>query len=99
SDCGLNPDDVPDANFFNDPHPRDPGLAGQFGKDNVLYVRSPDRPRFVKTSISPLPGTLVTGASFAVSVQVRVGQAASPIDAASARVRFERNEPPGLFLP
>lgn len=99
SDCGLNPDDVPDSNFFNDPDPRDAGFAGQFGKDNVLYVRSPDRPRFVASTVAPLPGSVVTTASFNVTVQVQVGASATPIDAASARVRFERTEPPGLWRP
>ena len=80
SDCGLNPDDVPDANFFNDPAPRNPGFAGQFGKDNVLYVRSPERPRFVFTTVTPLPGTLVTGASVALSVQVQVGASGTPLN-------------------
>lgn len=99
SDCGLNPDDVPDANFFNDPHPKFPGLAGQFGKDNVYFVRSPDRPRFVAASASPLPGTLVTSRSFTVSVEIEVGASRTPIAASSARVRFERTEPPGLWRP
>ncbi len=99
SDCGLNPDDVPDANFFNDPAPPFSGLAGQFGKDNVYYVRSPDRPRFAGATASPLPGALVTAASIAVSIQAERGQSLTPLDPASARIRFERTEPPGLWRP
>ena len=99
ADCGLNPDDVPDSNFFNDPHPASSGLGGQFGKDNVLYVRSPERPRFVASTLLPVPGGVVTSASFTVTAKIHVGASATPIDVASARVRFERSEPPGLWRP
>ena len=62
-DCALNEDDVPDANFFNDPSPKFKGFGGQYGKDNVYLVRDPLRPQYIKTSPSPKPGTLFTGSA------------------------------------
>lgn len=99
SDCGLNPDDVPDSNFFNDPSPMFAGLAGQFGKDNVYYVRSPDRPKFVATSVAPLPGTLITTGGVSFTIQAQRGASGTPLDPTSVRVRFEESEPAGLWRP
>jgi hypothetical protein len=44
ADPDLNPDDVPDSNFFNDPNPRFEGFGGQFSTDNLYFVRNPNRP-------------------------------------------------------
>ncbi|MCC6748305.1 MAG: hypothetical protein IT371_11645 [Deltaproteobacteria bacterium] len=97
SDCDLNPDDVPDANFFNDPSPRVPGFGGQFGKDNLHFVRDPQRPKYQPETLSPRPGTLFTSGSVVLSVQARPGAGGTPIDAGKVKVRLHTNEPPGMF--
>src|SRR5262245_14667507 len=61
SDPTLNPDDIPHANFFSDPHVA--SGCGQFGKDNCLSVRNPNRPVFDVTSFTPGHGALVTSSS------------------------------------
>jgi glycosidase len=96
SDPALNPDDVPDANFFRDPTPRDAGFCGQFSTDNCLRVRDPLRPRFLTETFSPGHGALVTSPSAQITVEVQRGGDGSPLVGATARVRFEDEEPPGL---
>src|SRR5262245_53644012 len=51
ADCNLNPDDVPTANFFPDPHPRFPGFGGPYGKDSLYFVRNPNRPKLMAPSV------------------------------------------------
>ena len=99
TNCNLNEDDVPDANFFNDPVPKFSGLGGQYGMDNVYKVRDPLRPQYVTTSVSPKPGTLITKSPAVVSVKVKAGwgSGAKPIDKKSIKVRLHVNEPPGIF--
>ncbi|MBM4283326.1 MAG: hypothetical protein FJ137_22145, partial [Deltaproteobacteria bacterium] len=89
----LNPDDIPDSNFFRDPDPRDTGFCGQFSTDNCLFVRNPDRPTFVATSFSPGHGALVSTAPVQISVDVRKGANGRAFDPASVRVLFEDKEP------
>jgi glycosidase len=99
SDCALNEDDVPDANFFNDPSPAFKGFGGQYGKDNVYLVRDPLRPQYIKTSPSPKPGTLFTGsATVVVSAQAKPGNGNTPIDPTQVKVKLHVNEPPGIFF-
>jgi glycosidase len=95
-DPSLNPDDIPDSNFFRDPTPRDSGFCGQFSTDNCLFVRNPDRPTFVASSFLPGHGALVTAASTPIEVQVLKGRNGRAIDASSVRVFYEDREPPGL---
>jgi hypothetical protein len=98
SDCGLNPDDVPDGNFFNDPAPKFPGLAGQFGKDNIYYVRDPARPQYDKNSLDPKPGTLFTAPGPVVlTAKAKPGNAGTPVDASAVKVKLHLNEPAGMF--
>ena len=99
ANCNLNEDDVPDANFFNDPNPKFSGLGGQYGMDNVYKVRDPLRPQYVASSVSPKPGTLITKTTATVSVSVKVGagSGAKPIDTKSVKARVHLNEPPGIF--
>lgn len=92
----LNPDDIPDSNFFRDPNPRDSGFCGQFSTDNCLFVRNPDRPTFVASSFSPGHGQLVTSAPVQLSVDVRKGSNGRALDAASVHVFFEDKEPSDL---
>lgn len=103
ADPNLNPDDVPDSNFFNDPNPSFTGFGGQFGKDNVYFVRNPKRPKIDASSVAPLPGTLISAAAIDVSVRVNLGSDRAAIDPATAVVRLERNEPygyaPGALVP
>jgi glycosidase len=95
-DPGLNPDDIPDSNFFRDPNPRDAGFCGQFSTDNCLFVRNPNRPTFVSTSFQPGHGQLVTTAPVALTVDVRKGQDGRALDPASVKVFFEDQEPVDL---
>ncbi|MFO0726849.1 MAG: alpha-amylase family glycosyl hydrolase [Myxococcota bacterium] len=95
SDPGLNPDDIPDSNFFNDPHPRFRGFGGQYGKDNVYYVRDPDRPTLDVDHVSPHPGALISDGNTTLSVHANLGRSRTAIDPGSLKVRFERNEPYG----
>src|SRR5262249_20469763 len=97
ADCNLNPDDVPTANFFPDPHPRFAGFGGPYGKDSLYFVRNPNRPKFTAASVQPPNATVVTGASVALSVQATLRAAGTPLDPASVHVRFEMDEPPGLL--
>jgi len=97
SDCNLNEDDVPDANFFNDPNPKLAGFGGQYGKDNLYNVRDPLRPQFIKSSPSPKPGTLFTAAQVVLSVQAKPGSANTSIPPAGITVKLHTNEPRGMF--
>jgi MYXO-CTERM domain-containing protein len=98
SDPDLNPDDIPNSNFFNDPHPRFTGFGGQFGKDNVYIVRNPRRPRLIASESSPLSGSLITQQSTELSFRVELGSDMRPIDPASIRIRIERNQPFGFYF-
>lgn len=95
TDPELNPDDVPDSSFFNDPHPRFTGFGGQYGKDNVYRVVNPMRPTV--TPSSPKSGSVVTSLPFSLRVSVALGSDGSPIDTASIQVRYEREEPYGSY--
>lgn len=92
----LNPDDIPDSNFFRDPSPRDTGFCGQFSTDNCLYVRNPDRPRFDAASFLPGHGALVTTDPVQVEATVQKGANGRALDGASVRVSYEDAEPPGV---
>ncbi|HEY1100999.1 MAG TPA: alpha-amylase family glycosyl hydrolase, partial [Myxococcota bacterium] len=92
----LNPDDIPDSNFFRDPNPRNPGFCGQFSTDNCLFVRNPDRPTFTASSFAPGHGALVTTSSVTLSVNVTKGANNRALDASSAKVFFEDKEPVDL---
>ncbi|HEY4222414.1 MAG TPA: hypothetical protein VGO62_13760, partial [Myxococcota bacterium] len=96
SDPSLNPDDIPDSNFFRDPAPVNPGFCGQFSTDNCLNVRNPARPVFDPTSFQPGAGALVTSSSQAISVNVARGQGNAAIDASSVHVYIEDAEPAGV---
>lgn len=98
TDPDLNPDDIPDYNFFNDPRPRFRGFGGQYGKDNVYYVRNPRRPRFDTASPTPGPGALITQPTPQLRVRVDRGSDLREIDAASIHVRIEQDLPYG-YLP
>lgn len=98
TDPDLNPDDIPDANFFNDPRPRYRGFGGQYGKDNVYYVRNPRRPRFDAATAVPGSGALVTQATPELRVRVELGNDRAAIDPSSVRVRIEQELPYG-YLP
>jgi MYXO-CTERM domain-containing protein len=89
----LNPDDIPDSNFFRDPNPRDPGFCGQFSTDNCLFVRNPNRPRFVASSFLPGHGAFVTSSSVTLSVEVRRGADNRALNAGSVRAFIESKEP------
>jgi hypothetical protein len=97
SDPGLNPDDIPDSNFFNDPNPRFRGFGGQYGKDNVYYVRDPERPTLDVAGATPHAGALISDGNGTLSVRVNLGQGRTAIDGSSLHVRFERNEPFGHY--
>ena len=99
TNCDLNEDDVPDANFFNDPAPKFSGLGGQYGMDNVYKVRDPLRPQYIASSVTPKPGALVTKSSVTISVKVKMGSGSGskPIDKNSIKARLHVNEPPGIF--
>jgi MYXO-CTERM domain-containing protein len=100
SDCNLNPDDVPDANFFNDDTPKFSGFGGQFGKDNLYSVRDPKRPQYDKASVNPKPGSLFkTGSSITVSVNAKLGVDGKPLDAGMVKVTLHENEPLALYKP
>ena len=97
NDPNLNPDDVPDANFFNDPNPQFDGFGGQFGKDNLYFVRNPLRPKFNKETASPLPGELLSNGVLEVRANINLGSAQTPLDQATARARIEADEPFGVL--
>jgi len=97
SDCNLNPDDVPTANFFADPRPRFPGFGGPYGKDSLYFVRSPNRPRFVAATVQPPAAAVIVAAQVTLSVGVALGAAGTALDPASVHVRFEMGEPAGLL--
>lgn len=93
NDPALNPDDIPDSNFFRDPTPRDSGFCGQFSTDNCLYVRNPARPTMTAESFSPGHGALVEESPLVMSVAVVRGSDDRPIDATSAEAFYEDTEP------
>lgn len=97
SDPNLNPDDIPNSNFFNDPSPRYQGFGGQYGKDNVYLVRNPRRPKLDASRSTPLDGALISQATTPLRFRVDRGSDGQVLDAASVRVRIERNEPFGLY--
>lgn len=92
----LNPDDIPDQNFFRDPTPRDVGFCGQYSTDNCLFVRDPDRPTLDATTFEPGHGALITADETALRVRVNRGADGRSIDADSVRVAYESKEQPGL---
>jgi glycosidase len=92
----LNPDDIPDSNFFRDPNPRDPGFCGQFSTDNCLFVRNPNRPRFVSSTFAPGHGAFVTSNSVTLSVEVRRGADGRALNASSVQAFIEDREPVDL---
>jgi glycosidase len=96
SDPNLNPDDVPDSNFFNDPHPRFSGFGGQYSSDNLYFIRDPNRPKIDPTQSSPKSGTLITQSSTPLSIRVNKGADGRNIDPASIKIRLETNEVFGL---
>ncbi|MFZ9889507.1 MAG: hypothetical protein ACO3JL_18585, partial [Myxococcota bacterium] len=93
-DPGLNPDDIPDSNFFRDPNPRNPGFCGQFSTDNCLYVRNPNRPTFDAASFDPGHGALVTTSSATLRITARRGADGKSLSVATARAFYEDEEPP-----
>ncbi|MEQ9497430.1 MAG: alpha-amylase family glycosyl hydrolase [Deltaproteobacteria bacterium] len=96
TDPDLNPDDVPDSNFFNDPRPRFEGFGGQFSTDNLYFVRNPNRPKIDLPNATPLAGSLIATNSFQVTVPIVLGDSGSPLDASTVRVELETNEPYGI---
>ncbi|MEW5852750.1 MAG: alpha-amylase family glycosyl hydrolase [Myxococcota bacterium] len=100
SDPNLNPDDVADNKFFTEPNPRFQGFGGQYGKDNVYFVRDPNRPTFNKDSFQPGYGALITGNSVTFSVTVNAGADAralgGPGSAVPPRVEVQLGDPPGV---
>ncbi|MCC7073456.1 MAG: MYXO-CTERM sorting domain-containing protein [Deltaproteobacteria bacterium] len=96
SDPLLNPDDIPDSNFFRDPSPRTTGFCGQFSTDNCLQVRNPDRPRFDPASFQPGHGALVTTDPVQIEAAVLKGANGRALDGASVQVSYEDAEPPAV---
>lgn len=96
SDLNLNPDDVPDSNFFNDPHPRFSGYGGQYSSDNLYYIRDPNRPKIDAAMSNPKPGTLITANSTNLNIRVTKGADGRAIDPAQVRIQLETNEVYGL---
>jgi MYXO-CTERM domain-containing protein len=96
ADPSLNPDDIPNSNFFRDPSPRDYGFCGQFSTDNCLFVRNPERPAFEAATFEPGHGALITSAPITLRIGVSRGADGKALNGASARVFFEDQEPPGL---
>ena len=92
----LNPDDIPDQNFFRDPTPRDVGFCGQYSTDNCLFVRDPDRPTFDPTTFEPGHGALVTTDATPLRIRVNRGADGRAVDASTVRVAYEDKEQPGL---
>ncbi len=100
ADPNLNPDDIPDSNFFRDPAPRDPGFCGQFSTDNCLFVRNPDRPTFDADSFVPGHAALVTTSPVTLRIEAKEGDDGEALSAATARAFYEDEEPPYLrYLP
>ena len=97
ADPNLNPDDVPDSNFFNDPAPRFEGFGGQFGKDNIYKVRNPRRAKLGGATTTPPAGTLVSAAPLELRIGVQLGSDQRPIDPASVTVQYEAEEPYGYY--
>lgn len=97
SDPALNPDDVPDSNFVNDPFPDFAGRGGQFSTDNLYFIRNPDRPVFTISSFSPGAGAIIN-ASGALNVSINISKGASNANlrAQNARVLFEQGVARGL---
>lgn len=93
SDPALNPDDIPDSNFFRDPNPRNPGFCGQFSTDNCLFVRNPKRPTIDPTSFVPGHGALVTSDNAVIEARVVKGNDGRDINPQSVKVFFEDKEP------
>jgi glycosidase len=96
ADPNLNPDDIPDSNFFRDPTPRAAGFCGQFSTDNCLYVRNPDRPQFDDASFEPGHGALVDRSMTTLRISVSKGADGAALDASTARAFYEDEEPPYL---
>ena len=96
----LNPDDVPDSNFFNDPNPDFPGYGGQYSTDNIYFVRDPNRPVFIKNSVQPNYGALVAGNSITLSARIQAGAdnkaLAGTGTATPPRVEVQLGEPKGV---
>lgn len=95
-DPNLNPDHIPNSNFFNDPNPRHTGFGGQYGKDNVYRVRNPRRPTLDLTRSSPLVGTLHAQGALELRVRVDRGEGGVAIDGSAVTVRMEDAEPYGF---
>lgn len=95
-DPNLNPDHIPNSNFFNDPNPSFTGFGGQFGKDNVYLVRNPRRPTFDLSRSTPLVGTLHAQGALELRLRVDEGEGGADIDPASLSVRMEDSEPYGF---
>lgn len=96
ADEELNPDDVPDANFFNDPAPRFPGFGGQFSTDNLYYVRDPERPVLVADNSAPTVGALITEDRTPFRISVKSGRSGRPLDPDALEVDLRTGAPAGM---
>jgi len=97
SDPANNPDEVPEDDFFRDPHPRSAGTCGPYSTDSCLEIVNPERAVFEPGSFAPSAAALVTGASVSIEATALAGLSPSPFDTGSALIEVELDEPPGVF--
>jgi MYXO-CTERM domain-containing protein len=100
ADPFLNPDDIPDSNFFRDPFPQDVGFCGQYSTDNCLFVRNPKRPTWKPLTLNPKAGHLLTADQLTITIELARGSDNRALDTTSGRARYEDEEPRGLrYIP
>ena len=97
TDCTNNPDLVPEANYFRDPHPMAPGTCGPYSTDSCLTVVNPDRPAFRVDSFTPTAATIVSTASVVVQGSAGLGANGRPLDTASGKIEVELDQPYAVF--
>lgn len=96
-DVNNNPDEVPESDYFRDPHPRAPGTCGPYSTDSCLYIVNPARPLVDAGSFSPNSAQIIDASQVEISAELVLGESPSPFDPSSAKIEVELHQPWGVF--
>ena len=97
NDVNNNPDEVPESDYFRDPHPRAPGTCGPYSTDSCLYIVNPARPIVDGASFSPTSAQIIDADQVEISAELVLGDSPSPFDSGTAKIEVELHQPWGVF--
>lgn len=92
-----NPDEVPESDYFRDPHPRAPGTCGPYSTDSCLNIVNPARPVFDANSFVPNSAQIIDANQVDIAAEIQVGDSPTPLDPSSAVIEIELEQPWGVF--